>query len=134
VRRPRDPAPAIERGAVPAWVRPQRKRFVHLDPQTRALCTVLVCLPQRIDHLEPEQIVGLQLGQHPDHAFRTALVELSDHVRPNVRWALQQPKQVRAHTSRQTSYAAHRVHDPRLAQNAVPLERRKTRRRPTPLG
>jgi hypothetical protein len=40
--------------------------------------------PELVDHLEPEQVVGLEFRQHLDHAHVATLVELPDHVGADV--------------------------------------------------
>jgi hypothetical protein len=49
--------------------------------------------PQRVDHLSPQQVIGLQVYQNLGQV-QPALVELTNDVGPDVRWRFQYAKQL----------------------------------------
>ena len=63
-----------------------------------------------VDDLEPDELIGFELGQHLNHAFVPAFMELAHDIGSDVRRRCEDPEQVGPSTRWKPTKAANRVH------------------------
>jgi hypothetical protein len=97
------------------------------------LVRLATCAPQRLEDLQADQLVALELRQHIHHALDATLVELPDDGRrrnlrsapgTDVRWRREHSEQVGAGARRETTKAANRVHESTTSPVVSVAERR----------